>query len=231
MDARRDVFESVGVIPCIPSPYCVRTCRDKELLMRRFADHSAVTVIPTWRVSEFLRLRPFKGALIAKPRNGRSSQGLLRCTSIDQLTGFTGREDLIVQPVITGPVFAVDCLRDATDGRSVFVAREELIRTPHGAGVTIRFTTDSGLLEMCQHVVDGLALHGCINLEFIRQGDRYLLMDANPRFSAGVGFSQLAGYDMVANHLRCHSGDPIDPSVHVPHGTMATRRQELEVLK
>lgn len=37
-----------------------------------------------------------------------------------------------------------------------------------------------------------------------------LLMDINPRFSAGVSFSMLAGYNMVNNHLRCFNNKHID---------------------
>ena len=50
-------------------------------------------------------------------------------------------------------------------------------------------------------------------MEFIKSDNKYFLIDINPRFSAGVAFSLLAGYDMVNNHLNCFSGKDIMPGV------------------
>ena len=33
-----------------------------------------------------------------------------------------------------------------------------------------------------------------------------LLIDINPRFSAGVAFSNLVGYDMISNHISAING-------------------------
>lgn len=50
-------------------------------------------------------------------------------------------------------------------------------------------------------------------MEFIVNNGEYYLIDINPRFSAGVGFSKLAGYDFVKNHLLCFMNEDIDASV------------------
>jgi carbamoyl-phosphate synthase large subunit len=39
-------------------------------------------------------------------------------------------------------------------------------------------------------------------------------MDINPRFSAGISFSILAGYDMVKNHLNCFMDNEIETNIN-----------------
>ncbi|MFQ9705363.1 MAG: ATP-grasp domain-containing protein [Enterocloster clostridioformis] len=52
---------------------------------------------------------------------------------------------------------------------------------------------------------------GCVNMEFIEDRDGvYHMLECNPRFSGGVEFSCLAGYDCVTNHLRCFEGKEIE---------------------
>ena len=56
---------------------------------------------------------------------------------------------------------------------------------------------------MISHLGKKLQILGAINAEFIFDGKQYYLMDVNPRFSAGIAFSRLAGYDIVKNHFLC----------------------------
>lgn len=43
-------------------------------------------------------------------------------------------------------------------------------------------------------------------MEFIVNEKGRFLIDINPRFSAGIGFSRLIGYDLVNNALNCFLG-------------------------
>lgn len=43
-------------------------------------------------------------------------------------------------------------------------------------------------------------------MEFIENDGKYYLIDINPRFSAGVSFSDFAGYNMVNDHMKCFIG-------------------------
>ena len=50
-----------------------------------------------------------------------------------------------------------------------------------------------------------------MNMEFIEDQDGVChMLECNPRFSGGVEFSCLAGYDCVTNHLRCFEGQEIE---------------------
>ena len=47
-----------------------------------------------------------------------------------------------------------------------------------------------------------LGVRGCVNMEFIEDRDGvYHMLECNPRFSGGVEFSCLAGYDCVTKTI------------------------------
>ena len=64
-------------------------------------------------------------------------------------------------------------------------------------------------------------------MEFIGQNHKYYLIDINPRFSAGVAFSVLAGYDMINNHMNCFVGGNIDEQIEFPEKVMIKKYQEV----
>ena len=60
-----------------------------------------------------------------------------------------------------------------------------------------------------------LQILGAINIEFLCSAHHCYLMDINPRFSAGIAFSHLAGYDIVKNHFLCFQNEPIENNVTI----------------
>ena len=129
----------------------------------------------------------------------------------------------MLQPYRPGAVFVADVVRERVSGAGQCLCREELLRTANGAGTTVRVAVAPDLEAQALHVAATLDLHGCTNIEFLRLDDRYLLMDVNPRFSAGVGFSVLAGYDMPAAHLACFTGSPLPPMPQMTQARVFTR--------
>ena len=51
-----------------------------------------------------------------------------------------------------------------------------------------------------------------MNFEFVEEsGGNWYFLECNPRFSGGVAFSCMAGYNMADSHLRCFAGEEIEP--------------------
>lgn len=197
----------------------LKRCRDK-LSWFEFLRHKAgLRLIPTVLFHDFIP-GTLRLPLIVKPRNGRSSEGVYRLDTgadIAWLKQKLPAEQFIIQPLLSGPVFVVDVVRTAK-GQAVAVARQELIRTANGAGLTVQISEDPVLIKIALKIADHLAIQGCINLEFIGTDDGFYLMDINPRFSAGVEFSHLAGYDMVINHLNSFIHQEIQPAFNCKPG-------------
>ena len=64
-------------------------------------------------------------------------------------------------------------------------------------------------------------------MEFIGEtADKYYLIDINPRFSAGIAFSNFIGYDMVTSHFNCFWNEPIQSAVSFDEQIICKRYRE-----
>ena len=144
--------------------------------------------------------------LVAKPFDGRSSQGLHTCSEEQ-------KQQYLVQPKIGGHVITVDVVRNPETGQVFCLPRRELLRTLNGAGTSV-CVFRSGLLEQqCRDIAEAVGIRGCVNMEFIetdREAGEYYFLECNPRFAGGVAFSGAAGYDMADAHIRCFTGEKLD---------------------
>lgn len=222
----RDVFERQSIKLCIQSEKCLDIARDKYKQSLVFLDDSIVktprTVLADGDIS-MLNL-----PLVAKPLNGRSSEGLMFLENESDVNRIREKKCYLIQETIPGSVFTVDYARDDY-GNDFAVPREELLRTKNGAGLTVRINPDISLQQMVSYIGAKLGVIGCVNMEFIYDGKYYYLIDINPRFSAGVAFSHLAGYDMVLSHLNAFNGKPILPSVNFEACIMSKRYSEVKI--
>lgn len=226
----RDDFEAQGINIAISPKWCIRTVRDKQVLFERLAGFVEVKTIPTYELKTCTESDELTFPAIAKPRKGRSSEGLFRILSrhdVDLLLNNPAYQDHIVQPLIPGIVTTVDVVRDPATDSVVCVAREELIRTLNGAGLSVRIIQDIPLTRLVEFLVRTLDVRGAVNIEFIVNQTGAYLMDFNPRFSAGVAFSIMAGYDMVKNHMRCFTGERLDYRAVLQQGFFAKEFHEL----
>lgn len=132
----------------------------------------------------------------------------------------------IIQPHIEGPVITVDYVRCDQSGHDFSVPRKELLRTKNGAGTTVEVFEDKELSNIVSYIGKTLNINGCVNMEFILNNGIYYLIDLNPRFSAGIAFSKVAGYDMITSHINCHFGRDILPPVSITTQIIAKRYHE-----
>lgn len=224
LSPNRDLFRSAGTILCLSDQDAISKCRDKLKLYETFKGDDLIATIPTWDIDNLSEsMSPFP--LIAKPRSGRSSEGLLHIHTqreLDHHMTLLDGAGYIVQPHLEGSIHVTDIVRQQASGRCAAMTRRELLRTVNGAGLTVEMVRDEVLNNYAKHIATRLDINGCVNIEFLMHEGRALLMDINPRFSAGVAFTKLAGYDMVANHLRCFGSEPIEDCVP-PRASIYTR--------
>ncbi len=225
----RDQLALASVTLCLSSEETLLLCRDKRELYRFLMEKGMGNPIPTLELSKADPERLSYPAVI-KPFNGRSSQGLRYIYSLDEMKGFLecgSPEGLIVQPFYQGSIVTVDVVRQAETGESVAVCRKELLRTPNGAGTSVLVFVDPILEAGCREIANALNINGCVNFEFIQAEDEsYHMLECNPRFSGGVEFSCMAGYDCVTNHLRCFTGEVMEPVKEITGMYIARKYEE-----
>ncbi|WP_415065032.1 ATP-grasp domain-containing protein [Lacrimispora sp.] len=213
LNSFRREFQQSGVTLCLPCEETLSICRDKRKLFHFLTSQGVGTPIPTLDLKE-TDPEALTYPVVVKPYNGRSSQGLSYIHSKNEMKAFLEKEDLgdfILQPFYKGSIITVDVVRKSDTGETAVVCRKELLRTPNGAGTSVKVFSDPLLEEMCKKIASILGINGCVNFEFIEGEDKiHHMLECNPRFSGGVEFSCMAGYDFVTNHLRCFTGEALD---------------------
>lgn len=226
INRNRLVFNKTHVSVLIQSEDCLKIARNKLAMYDLFKE-SEIVNLPYSVSSEKLEMS-FPLPAIAKPIYGRSSEGLMRITNIEQLSNISQLSNYIIQEYIQGSIFTVDYVRDK-QGNDFAVPREELLRTKNGAGTTVCIVNDDCLCSIVSHVGHKLGIIGCVNMEFILNEGKYYLIDINPRFSAGVAFSNFVGFDMVTNHMDAFLGKIISSKVEF-NKQIITKRYKEELL-
>ena len=215
LNENRKWFEQNGVQLCMSSKITIDICRDKFRTYRVLKNQlSTVHSIPTFPAVKYKEKQSLEFPMVCKPYNGRSSQGMKRVFSKQELESYletVNPENFIIQPLIAGSVITVDIVRNSNTNSIVCVPRRELLRTLSGAGTSVFVFHDDKLAEECKTIAEALNIHGCVNFEFVQsQNGDYYFLECNPRFSGGIKFSCMIGYDFVMAHLNCFSQKEID---------------------
>jgi len=227
IERNRSVFNKAGIILCMQSSEVLSVARNKYVLSSFFINDQKIPSIRTCLLTELPE--DFSFPCIAKPYNGRSSEGLIRNATREQVLAIENKSIYIIQEQLDGNVFTVDYVRNALTGKDASVPRQELLRTKNGAGLTIKTNGNKNLTRLVSHIGKTLNINGCVNMEFIYNKGEFYLIDLNPRFSAGIAFSVMSGYNMVLNHLRCFTGEDIDGSIEIEERTIVKKYEELFV--
>lgn len=209
----RDYFEKNNIVVCISSAQTLNFCRNKNTFEQFINENvKEVNTIPTSYIKDIDNL-PYEFPVVCKPFDGRSSQGLKYIYNPQEWNNFINNTDTskyIVQPYIKGSVITVDIVRQKDGKTIVAIPREELLRTINGAGTSVRVFVEPYLVDLCKKVADSLNIYGCVNVEFIKnENGIYYIMECNPRFSGGVEFSCLVGYDCILNHMEAFKNNKI----------------------
>lgn len=224
LTTHRGVFEEKGITICISPDDVIQICRNKKLFFDHLSGCKDLRLLPTHTIDSLSEIK--NATLVAKPKVGRSSEYFVIIDDREKLDLLLDDKDkYIFQPLLNGTVVTVDIIRDSF-GNFFFIPREELLRTKNGAGITVRLFNDERITKSVRAIVSRLSFLGCVNVEFLYDGETYYLMDINPRFSAGVAFSQLTGYDFVRNHLRVFTGGRIEPGISYDSKVMCKRYVE-----
>ena len=238
--------EDTGAVICMSERKMLDLIRNKKVLEEYLAPLGICDTIPGVLLSDILageRIPALEYPLVIKPVDGRSSQGLRIVNSATEmkLAAELCRDNLsqyIVQPKISGPVITVDVVRNPETEECVCVPRRELLRTPNGAGPSVYVFRSGELENQCRAIAKALNIRGCVNFEFVEEQTpecaeapgKWRFLECNPRFSGGLAFSHVAGYDMVKNHLHCFTGHGLEPVGEIREQYIA-RRYEEHVMK
>lgn len=232
LSIHKESFQQKGITICTLSEICAKQCRDKYQLprqLRSLGERYGIRMLMGNMLKD-VNVEELAFPVIVKPKNGRSSQGcqlIYNKKGIEYLSSIDIEQNLLVQDYVKGQVITVDVVCDSQRKDAVAVARKELLRTANGAGTTVSIIREPVLEEFCRQAAIQLEIQGAVNFEFLVDEEmNYYFLEINPRFSGGVEFTHLAGYNIIRNHINCFRNVKIDTCEEINEITVARKFEE-----
>lgn len=227
LSSEKKRFLNKGIVICVSDDDSIKLIRNKYKLIKFLSEKGFKEIIPTKLLEDS---DEFDMPVFVKPISGRSSEG---CRAISNNLEFNcmknilPKNEYIVQPLIQGKIITVDVVRNPLSNQVVCICRKELLRNKSGAGTTVEILDNPELESLTASISEAVGVIGTVNFEFIEGVDgKYHFLEINPRFSGGVEFSHLAGYNVVYNHLCCFTNREIESKCNIKRAIIVKKYEE-----
>ena len=198
----------------------------------RFARHIRELGIDspqTYLLSDFDPARLESGAYLCKGRLGNRFRNLSRLKGMHvgdvrglesirkTIEGEMSPEDVLVQEKLPKNDAVVSCCGFSVDGH-LFCHFQYVKLRQHpdefGTGTFLKSIYDERLLDISRRIIGHFGYTGIFEIEFLRDGDRYTVIEMNPRTWKSIHFATLCGQNMCAAYAGyCRSGSVLEPEL------------------
>ena len=189
--AARETFETHGFQVWISSPEVVMLGQNKWAFHQWLVEHHFAS--PRTFEARDQRARLLECPVIAKPRSGSASIGVVQATNVGKITLSDLGDDYIIQEHVEGYEVTIDFAVDRNGHLLGLGARRRLeVR----AGEVSKAVTigDPQLLSEVERFVDALpGAFGVLNVQVLIDDDNIYFIELNPRFGGGYPLSWQAG--------------------------------------
>ena len=154
--------------------------------------------------------------LIAKPRHGSASKGIVVINSVETLDDVLlhSADYLIQERIDNREELTVDCYVSVADGVPLIVSPRRRNVTVGGEVSDTETIDDEAAVELSRRVLSAMNLRGAVTVQLIRDLDstgRLVVMEVNPRLGGGAVCSVVAGADIPRLILSEAVGLPLEP--------------------
>jgi carbamoyl-phosphate synthase large subunit len=203
-----------GALPAfVPDPEIARQTFDKyeaHLLLERHGLPSPPTVLPGEPVESY--------PVMVKPRQGSGARSIHPAPDRRAAEFFVQyvQEPTMVQKLMDGPEFSIDCLSDL-DGRCLNAIPRTMIESRGGESIKGTVIADPELVDLGRRVVEALGVRGPCTVQVFRDKEIGLgITDVNTRFGGAFPapmYAALAGRTYPELIVRMAGGERIEPHV------------------
>ena len=205
---------AAGVLPAfVPDPEIARATFDKyeaHLLLERLGLPSPPTVLPGEPVASF--------PVMVKPRQGSGARSIHAAADAEAAEFFTRYigEPAMVQRLMDGPEFSIDCLSDLA-GACLNAIPRTMIESRGGESIKGTVIDDRELVDLGRRVVEALGVRGPCTVQVFRDREIGLgITDVNTRFGGAFPapmYAALPGRTYPELIVRMAAGEPVEPHV------------------
>jgi carbamoyl-phosphate synthase large subunit len=203
-----------GLLPAlVPDAEIARATYDKyetHLLLQRHGLPSPPTVLPGEPVDAY--------PVMVKPRRGSGARSIHPAKDAHEAEFFCRYVDepVMVQRLMQGPEFSMDCLSDP-DGRCLNVIPRTMIESRGGESIKGTVIADHELIELGRSVVEALGVRGPCTVQAFRDAEIGLgITDVNTRFGGAFPAPMYAarpGHTYPELIVRMANGEAVAPHV------------------
>ncbi len=190
-----------GALAVVSDEEVMEKCRDK---METFSFLSQKFALPFTTVDPD-KIREFP--IIAKPRYGKGSKGIVKIDNEDDLKYVQSKNDnLIFQEYLPGTEYTIDVLSDL-DGEPIIAVPRIRLQTKAGISTIGKIVMDESISGTCKSIAKYLKIIGpcCIQMKETKDGVLNVV-EVNPRLGGGTIFTALAGANFPAMILDMVNG-------------------------
>ena len=210
------VAREEGALPeaLVPGSGTARATYDKyeaHLLLERLGLPSPPTVLPG---SE-----PPSYPVMVKPRRGSGADAIHPARDAEEAAFFcryVADKDPMVQRLMDGPEFSMDCLSD-TDGRCLNVIPRSMLESRGGESIKGTVLEDRELVDLGRRVVEALGVRGPCTVQAFRDREIGLgITDVNTRFGGAFPapmYAALPGRTYPELIVAMARGETVEPHV------------------
>lgn len=140
----------------------------------------------------------------------------LKSSYIGEIGRSGRRNEILIQELIIGEEFGLDCVNDFDGNHRACFVRKKLSMAQGQTDVAVT-VQDAQISEAGSRIARSLGHVGILDADVIRDGDGDVyVLDMNPRFSGGYPFSHAAGANIPAAMVAWAEGRPTDPAWFQP---------------
>ena len=205
---------AAGDLPAfVPDAEIARATFDKyeaHLLLTRLGLPSPPTVLPGEPVQSY--------PVMVKPRQGSGARSIFRAGDAEAAEFLVRyvEEPAMLQRLMDGPEFSIDCLSDLT-GRCLNAIPRTMIESRGGESIKGTVIADPELIELGRRVVEALGVRGPCTVQVFRDPDVGLgITDVNTRFGGAFPapmYAALPRRTYPELIVRMARGERVEPHV------------------
>jgi carbamoyl-phosphate synthase large subunit len=203
-----------GLLPAfVPSPDIAAATYDKyetHLLLERLGLPSPPTVLPDDEPPAY--------PVMVKPRRGSGARSIHPARDAQEAAFFCRyvEEPVMVQRLMQGPEFSIDCLSDL-EGRCLNAIPRTMLESRGGESIKGTVIADEELIDLGRRVVEALGVRGTCTVQAFRDREIGLgITDVNTRFGGAFPapmYAALPGRTYPELIVRMAAGERIEPHV------------------